>query len=54
MSFVALHENLRREIRKRIESGELTGMELARRTGFAGAHLQLPQQEARPEALRAG
>jgi transcriptional regulator with XRE-family HTH domain len=39
MSFVALHESLRRTIRKRIEEGELTGMELARRTGFTQAHI---------------
>jgi|DewCreStandDraft_2_1066082.scaffolds.fasta_scaffold00039_154 transcriptional regulator with XRE-family HTH domain len=39
MSFVALQESLRRELRKRIESGELTGMELARRTGFTQAHI---------------
>jgi transcriptional regulator with XRE-family HTH domain len=39
MSFVALQENLRKELRKRIDSGELTGMELARRTGFTQAHI---------------
>lgn len=39
MSFVALQENLRRELRKRIEAGELTGMELARRTRFTQAHI---------------
>ena len=39
MSFVALQENLRREIRNRIDAGELTGMELARRTGFTQAHI---------------
>jgi transcriptional regulator with XRE-family HTH domain len=39
MSFVALHESLRRELRKRIEAGDLTGMELARRTGFTQAHI---------------
>jgi transcriptional regulator with XRE-family HTH domain len=39
MSFVALQESLRREIRKRIDAGELTGMELARRTGFTQAHI---------------
>jgi transcriptional regulator with XRE-family HTH domain len=39
MSFVALQDNLRRELRKRIEAGELTGMELARRTGFTQAHI---------------
>ncbi len=39
MSFVALQEALRRELHRRIESGELTGMELARRTGFTQAHI---------------
>jgi transcriptional regulator with XRE-family HTH domain len=39
MSFVSLQENLRKELRKRIDSGELTGMELARRTGFTQAHV---------------
>ena len=39
MSFVTLQENLRRELRKRIEAGQLTGMELARRTGFTQAHI---------------
>ena len=39
MSFVSLQESLRRAIRKRIDSGELTGMELARRTGFTQAHV---------------
>jgi hypothetical protein len=39
VSFVALQENLRREVRKRIEAGDLTGMELARRTGFTQAHI---------------
>ena len=39
MSFVSLQESLRRTLRKRIESGELTGMELARRTGFTQAHI---------------
>ncbi len=39
MSFVALQESLRRELRRRIDAGELTGMELARRTGFTQAHI---------------
>lgn len=39
MSFVALQESLRKELRKRIEAGGLTGMELARRTGFTQAHI---------------
>ena len=32
MSFVSLQDGVRRELRKRIDAGELTGMELARRT----------------------
>jgi transcriptional regulator with XRE-family HTH domain len=39
MSFVGLQEHLRKELRRRIESSELTGMELARRTGFTQAHI---------------
>lgn len=39
MSFVALQESLRRELRRRIDSGELSGTELARRTGFTQAHI---------------
>jgi len=39
MSFVGLQEGLRKELRKRIDAGELTGMELARRTGFTQAHI---------------
>jgi transcriptional regulator with XRE-family HTH domain len=39
MSFVTLQDGLRRELRKRIEAGDLTGMELARRTGFTQAHI---------------
>jgi transcriptional regulator with XRE-family HTH domain len=39
MSFVALQDSLRKELRKRIEAGDLTGMELARRTGFTQAHI---------------
>jgi transcriptional regulator with XRE-family HTH domain len=39
MSFVSLQEHLRKELRRRIEAGELTGMELARRTGFTQAHI---------------
>ena len=39
MSFVALQESLRKELRKRIDAGEFTGMELARRTGFTQAHI---------------
>ncbi len=39
MSFVSLQDQLRRELRKRIDAGQLTGMELARRTGFTQAHI---------------
>ena len=39
MSFVGLQDNLRKVLRKRIDAGELTGMELARRTGFTQAHI---------------
>ncbi len=39
MTFVGLQEALRKELRKRIAVGELTGMELARRTGFTQAHI---------------
>lgn len=39
MSFVGLQEHLRKELRRRIDASELTGMELARRTGFTQAHI---------------
>jgi len=39
MSFVALQESLRKQLRRRIEAGQLTGMELARRSGFTQAHI---------------
>lgn len=39
MSFVGLQESLRKELRRRIDAGELTGMDLARRTGFTQAHI---------------
>lgn len=39
MGFVGLQESLRRELRRRIAAGELTGMELARKTGFTQAHI---------------
>ena len=39
MGFVALQEVLRRELRRRIAAGELTGMQLARKTGFTQAHI---------------
>src|SRR3954470_15688831 len=39
MKFKALQENLRREIWKRIEAGELTGLRLAQQTGFKQAHI---------------
>ncbi len=39
MNLVTLQESLRKELRKRIDAGELTGMELARRTAFTQAHI---------------
>jgi len=39
MNFVGLQEALRKELRRRVAAGELTGMELARRTGFTQAHI---------------
>jgi len=39
MSFVAMQDGLRKILRKRIDEGELTGMELARRTNFTQAHI---------------
>jgi SOS-response transcriptional repressor LexA len=39
MKFKALQENLRREIWKRIEAKELTGLRLAEQTGFKQAHI---------------
>src|SRR3954470_19981132 len=39
MKFKALQENLRREIWKRIEAKELTGLRLAQQTGFKQAHI---------------
>lgn len=39
MTFLSLQESLRRELRERIEAGDLTGVELARRTGFTQAHI---------------
>ena len=39
MTFAGLQEALRKELRKRIAAGELTGMELARRTDFTQAHI---------------
>ena len=39
MSFVGLQDNLRKKLRDLIDKGELTGMELARRTGFTQAHI---------------
>src|ERR1700719_1292959 len=39
MSFVALQEALRKELRRRVDAGGLTGVELARRTGFTQAHI---------------
>lgn len=53
MSFVALQESLRRELRRRIESGELSGTELARRTGFTQAHISNFLNRKRGLKLRA-
>ena len=39
MKFRALQENLRKALRERIEEGELTGLRLARETGFQQAHI---------------
>jgi transcriptional regulator with XRE-family HTH domain len=39
VSFVSLQEGLRRELRHRIRDRKLTGMDLARRTGFTQAHV---------------
>jgi hypothetical protein len=39
MKFKALQENLRKILVQRIESGELTGLRLARQTGFKQAHI---------------
>lgn len=53
MSFLALQENLRRELRQRIEAGELSGTELARRTGFTQAHISNFLNRKRGLKLRA-
>jgi len=39
MKFKALQENLRKRMWQRIEAGELTGLKLARQTGFEQAHI---------------
>ena len=39
MKFRTLQENLRKALRERIEEGELTGLGLARDTGFKQAHI---------------
>jgi hypothetical protein len=39
MKFRALQENLRKALWERIEEGELTGLRLARETGFKQAHI---------------
>jgi transcriptional regulator with XRE-family HTH domain len=39
MGFVSLQEGLRRELRRRMAAGELTGMQLARKSGFTQAHI---------------
>jgi len=39
MNFEQLHELVRAELARRIERGDLTGVELARRSGFKQAHI---------------
>jgi transcriptional regulator with XRE-family HTH domain len=39
VGFAALQESLRRELRRRIAAGEITGTELARKTRFTQAHI---------------
>ncbi len=39
VSFLKLQEKLRQELRRRVEAGELTGTELARRLGLTQAHI---------------
>ena len=39
MKFRALQENLRKALRQRIDDGELTGLRLAKDTGFKQAHI---------------
>ncbi len=39
MKFKVLQENLRKILRQRIETGELTGLHLAQQTGFKQAHI---------------
>ncbi len=39
MKFRALQENLRKALRERIDDGELTGLRLAKDTGFRQAHI---------------
>src|SRR6202795_1275114 len=39
MKFQALQENLRKALWERIDDGELTGLRLARETGFKQAHI---------------
>src|SRR5436305_1503394 len=39
MKFRALQENLRKALWERIDDGELTGLRLARETGFKQAHI---------------
>lgn len=53
MGFVALQEALRRELRRRIAAGELTGMQLARRSGFTQAHISNFINQKRGLKLRA-
>ena len=53
MTFLALQESLRQELRRRISGGELTGQELARRTGFTQAHVSNFLNRKRGLKLRA-
>ena len=39
MKFQALQENLRKALWERIQEGDLTGLRLARETGFKQAHI---------------
>lgn len=50
---MALQEALRREVARRIDAGELTGMELARKTGFTQAHISNFLNRKRGLKLRA-
>jgi transcriptional regulator with XRE-family HTH domain len=53
MGFAALQESLRREVRRRITAGDVTGMQLARKTGFTQAHISNFLNRKRGLKLRA-